>query len=124
MATTARDGLPWREDENVVEFTGRLERDPEFCEVDGNAVCSLLIACVRTRVGTDGLVKKTIHVTVKTAYAEAGRCCRELRKGMDVTVFGELDEFEDTTDDGPRRTALQVGAHEVTPAGPAPGQNR
>jgi single-stranded DNA-binding protein len=116
MATTALDGLPWREDENVVKFTGRLERDPEFRQVDGVAVCSLLIECVRTRAGTEGLVRKTIPVMVKAAYAEAERCCQKLRKGMYVTVCGELDSFEESTDAGPRRIALQVGAHSVTPA--------
>ena len=124
MTRTASDGLSWREDENVVEFAGRLELDPEFREVDGVAVCRLLVACVRTRAGAEGPVKKTIHVTVKAAYADAERCCRDLRKGAHVIVFGELDVFEETPDDGPRRTALQVGAHEITPAGHASSRNR
>jgi single-stranded DNA-binding protein len=122
MTTTQLQRLPWREDECRVEFTGRLELDPEFREVEGVAVCRLLIACVRTRAGSDGPVKTTIHIQVKAAYAEARRCCQELRKGMHVTVLGELDSFEEKTADGSRRIALQVGAHEIAPAGdPSPG---
>jgi hypothetical protein len=42
---------------------------------------------------------------------------------MHVTVFGELDIYEGTTEDGGRRTALQVGAHEITSSAHVRGRN-
>lgn len=105
--------LPWREDEDKARFTGRLERDPEFYERDGNPRCSLLIACIRTRLSAGQLVKKTIHIEVRASGTLAEHACRHLRKGVQIRVTGEHDCYPIPSPAGGKRMLLQVAAHEI-----------
>jgi single-stranded DNA-binding protein len=107
------EGPPWREDKNATEFTGRLEHDPEFYERDRESRCSMLIACIRTRLGDGELVKKTIHIEVRAGGRLAEHTCRHLRKGALVEVRGELDSRPAPSPDGTRGIALQVAARSI-----------
>jgi single-stranded DNA-binding protein len=114
MSSSRAQLPPWREDPNEVRFTGTLERDPEYYEHEGQARCTLLLACTRTRTADGRLVKKTIPIEVKAGGAEAERCCRALRKGARARVRGELSCITEQQADGQRRPVLVVAAREVT----------
>ena len=86
---------------------GRLVDEPELRFLnDGTAVANMRIACNRAR-GRDGSAA-FIGVSIRGRMGEA--CAEYLEKGQQVTVLRETTQSNWVTDDGEKRSKLELRA--------------
>jgi single-strand DNA-binding protein len=100
---------------NKVLLSGRLTRDPELRYTPGGtAVSSFGIASGRSYKGQDGEWKQTVaFVNVVTWSKQAVLANEYLKKGSAVFVEGRLNSRSWETDDGQKRSAIEVTAERI-----------
>jgi single-strand DNA-binding protein len=100
---------------NKVMLTGRLTRDPELRYTpSGTAVSSFSIASSRSYKGQDGEWKQQVAFVNCVAWTKLAVLVNEyLKKGSAVFVEGRLHSRSWETEDGQRRSALEIVAERV-----------
>jgi single-strand DNA-binding protein len=100
---------------NKVMLTGRLTRDPELRYTpSGTAVSSFSIASSRSYKGQDGEWKQQVAFVNVVAWTKLAVLVNEyLKKGSAVYVEGRLHSRSWETEDGQRRSALEIVAERV-----------
>lgn len=108
-------------DINSVHIAGRLTRDPEISATKGGtSILSFSLASNARRKNsqTGQWEDKPNYVDCKVFGNRADSLARFLHKGMPVVVEGELDHQSWVSQDGSKRSKLQIVAEKVqfTPA--------
>jgi single-strand DNA-binding protein len=100
---------------NKVLLSGRLTRDPELRYTpSGTAVSSFSIASSRGYKGQDGEWKQAVAFVNVVAWAKQAVLVNEyLKKGSAVFVEGRLNSRSWETEEGQKRSALEVTAERV-----------
>ncbi|MBI3892972.1 MAG: single-stranded DNA-binding protein [Candidatus Wallbacteria bacterium] len=107
---------------NKVFLIGNLTRDPELrYTAGGAAVCHFDLAMNRQFKGKDGTLQKETTYIKCTAWGKTGEnCANYLSKGRSVFVEGRLNSRSWQTEEGQKRTAVEVVSDNVQFLG-APG---
>lgn len=100
---------------NKVFLIGNLTRDPELRYTpNGTAVANLGIAVNRRFKDSSGELKEEVcFLTVTVWDKQAEACCQYLNKGRPVFVEGVLQSRFWETNDGQKRSAIDVRAERV-----------
>mgnify|MGYP001826065021 CR=1 FL=1 len=100
--------------DNTVTVVGNITRDPELRFIpSGAAVANFGLAW--NRKGRDGEeVVSFFDVTAWNQLAE--NASESLSKGMRVVVYGRLDQRSWETQDGDRRSKVEIIADEIAPS--------
>ncbi|MGD9141259.1 MAG: single-stranded DNA-binding protein [bacterium] len=100
---------------NKVIMTGRLTRDPELRRTASDrAVTQMGIASSRRYKARDGEWKEmTAFVNVVAWGRQAETCAEFLRKGSAVFVEGRLSSRSWETQDGQKRSTIEVQADRI-----------
>jgi single-strand DNA-binding protein len=100
---------------NKVMLCGRLTRDPELRYLpNGTAVSSFSLALSRRYKGQDGEWKEMVDYINISAFGKLGTLVSEyLKKGSAAFVEGRLHSRSWQTDDGQKRSAVEVRAERV-----------
>jgi single-strand DNA-binding protein len=103
---------------NRILIAGRLTRDPEVRYTQGGtAVATLGVASSRSyrdpKDPAGGWKEETCFVNVVTWAQLAERCGDSLKKGSAVFVEGRLQSRSWETEDGNRRTVVEIRADRV-----------
>jgi single-strand DNA-binding protein len=100
---------------NKVLLSGRLTRDPELRYTpSGTAVSSFSVASSRSYKGQDGEWKQTVAFVNVVAWSKQAVLVNEyLKKGSAVFIEGRLNSRSWETDEGQKRSALEVTAERV-----------
>jgi single-strand DNA-binding protein len=100
---------------NKVMLTGRLTRDPELRYTpSGTAVASFSVASSRNYKGQDGEWKQTVTYVNVVAWTKLAVLVNEyLKKGSAVYVEGSLNSRSWETEDGQKRSVLEIRAQTV-----------
>jgi single-strand DNA-binding protein len=104
--------------DNTVTFIGNLTRDPELrFTTSGTAVCSFGLA-LNKRIKTDtGWEDGDPSFVSITAWRQRGEnAAASLAKGQRVVVTGEIKTRTYETDEGEKRSAFDVQAHDIGPS--------
>ena len=100
---------------NRVMLMGNLTRDPELKYIQsGSAVCNLRMAInrkYRSKAGEDR--EEVCYVGVVVWQKQAENVAKYLRKGSPLFVEGRLQSRSWETDDGQKRSTLEVVADRV-----------
>ena len=105
---------------NKVFLIGNLTRDPEIRYTPGGtAVANLGLAVNRRYKDSSGELKEEVcFLTVTVWDKQAEACCQYLSKGRAVFVEGVLQSRFWETQDGQKRSAIDVRAERVQFLGP------
>jgi len=96
---------------NKVFLIGRLTRDPELSyTTSGQAVTTFGLATSRTYMAKDGKKEDTCFVNVVTWAKQAEVCAEYLKKGNLIFIEGRLQYSKWETQDGQKRSKLEVVA--------------
>ena len=100
---------------NKVILVGNLTRDPELRYTPANqAVAKLGLAVNRIYTTTDGEKRKEVDFfTVVVWRKQAETCSQYLTKGSPILVEGRLQSRSWETEDGQKRSAVDVVAERV-----------
>ena len=100
---------------NKVFLIGNLTRNPELRYTPGGtAVANLGIAVNRKFKDSSGELKEEVcFLTVTVWDKQAEACCQHLKKGRPVFVEGVLQSRFWETNDGQKRSAIDVRAERV-----------
>jgi single-strand DNA-binding protein len=100
---------------NKVILVGNLTKDPETKFLpSGQAVSNLRLACNRKFKAANGEWKDEVtYVSIEVWGKQAENCQEYLRKGSPVLIEGRLKLKEWTTQDGQKRSMLEVVAERV-----------
>ena len=100
---------------NRVMLTGRLTRDPELRYTpSGTAVTSFSVASSRNYKGKDGEWKQTVAFVNVVAWSKLAVLVNEyLKKGSAVYVEGSLNSRSWETEDGQKRSMLEIKAQTI-----------
>ena len=99
---------------NKVYLIGNLTRDPEIrTTASGVSVCRFSIAVNRRYKNPQTGQTETDYFNIVAWRQLAELCSKYLAKGRKVAVFGALQSRTYETQDGSKRTAVDVVADEV-----------
>ncbi len=100
---------------NRALLMGNLTRDPELRYIpNGSAVANLRLAINRTYKNQNGEQKEEVtYVGVVVWGKQAETCAEYLSKGSPIFVEGRLQSRQWETDDGQKRSVLEVVAERV-----------
>jgi single-strand DNA-binding protein len=100
---------------NKVLLSGRLTRDPELRYTpSGTAVTSFSVASSRNYKGQDGEWKQTVAYVNAVAWGKQAVLVNEyLKKGSAVFVEGRLNSRSWETEEGQKRSVLEVTTERV-----------
>ncbi|MCK5242440.1 single-stranded DNA-binding protein [bacterium] len=100
---------------NRTLLMGNLTRDPELRYIpNGSAVANLRLAVNRTYKNQSGEVKEEVtYVNIVVWGKQAENCAEYLSKGRPIFVEGRLQSRQWETDDGQKRSVLEVVADRV-----------
>lgn len=100
---------------NKVMLSGRLTRDPELRYTpNGTAVSSFSLALSRGYKGQDGQWKQMVDYINVAAWGKLGVLASEyLKKGSAAFVEGRLHSRSWQTEDGQKRSAVEVNADRI-----------
>jgi single-strand DNA-binding protein len=100
---------------NKVLLSGRLTRDPELRYTpSGTAVTSFSVASSRSYRGQDGEWKQSVAYVNAVAWGKQAVLVNEyLKKGSAVFLEGRLNSRSWETDEGQKRSVLEVRAERV-----------
>ena len=103
---------------NSVTIVGNVTRDPELrYTANGNALCKLGIAVNTRRKDGDEWVDGDPQFYDVTVWGEMGENIAEsVTKGTRVIVAGKLQYRTWETDNGDKRSAVDIVAEEVAPS--------
>jgi len=110
---------------NKVVLIGNLTRDPELRYIpSGSAICKFGLAVNRKYKAGDEWKDETTFVDI-TVWGKQGETASEyLSKGRQVCVEGRLTYSQWETDDGQKRSKLEVTGERVIFLGGGRGQNQ
>ncbi len=108
---------------NKVFLMGNLTRDPELrYTASGSAVCHFDMATNRRFTGKDGQKREDTCFMRINVWGKSGEnCANYLSKGRPVFVEGRLQSRSWQTEDGQKRSAVDVVADSVQFLGSPPG---
>lgn len=100
---------------NSVVISGRMTRDPEVKYLpSGSAVCNMGLASGRWYKDKAGEFKEVVAFVDVTAWEKLGELCGEkLSKGSAVLVEGRVTSRSWETQDGQRRSKVEVVANRI-----------
>jgi single-strand DNA-binding protein len=100
---------------NRVLLMGNLTRDPELRYIpNGSAVTNLRLAVNRSYKNQAGELKEEVtYVNIVVWGKQAENCAEYLAKGSSIFVEGRLQSRQWETDDGQKRSTLEVVADRV-----------
>jgi single-strand DNA-binding protein len=100
---------------NRVILMGNLTRDPELRYIpNGSAVANLRLAINRTYKSQSGEQKEEVtFVNIVVWAKQAENCAEYLSKGSPIFVEGRLQSRQWETEDGQKRSVLEVVADRV-----------
>jgi single-strand DNA-binding protein len=103
---------------NQITVVGNLTREPELRYTPtGAAVVKLGIAVNRMYTNRNGeRVEQTDFFTVNAWRTLAENCAESLKTGARVIVTGRLQSRNWETEDGQKRTVIEIEADEVGPS--------
>jgi len=96
-----------------ITVTGNLTRDPEFSEPKGHPKLSFSVAASHRYQQQGEWVEKPSFFNVVAWRQTAEQANSLLEKGMKVTVTGRLDQRSWTTDDGDKRSTVEIVADSI-----------
>jgi len=107
---------------NRVILVGNLTKDPELKFIpSGQAVCNLRMAMNRKWKAQNGEWKEESTFVGVVVWGKSGEACGEyLKKGSPVLVEGRLQSRSWETDDGQKRSILEVVSERVQSPGGGP----
>ncbi len=106
---------------NKVLLMGNLTRDPELRYTGaGTAVCSFSMAINRYYTKNGERQEETCFMRITVWGKQGERCAQYLTKGRLVFVEGRLQSRSWETEDGQRRSTVEVVAENVQFLGGAP----
>ncbi|NOY85732.1 MAG: single-stranded DNA-binding protein [Deltaproteobacteria bacterium] len=101
-------------DFNRVILMGRLTRDPELRYTpNGTAVANLSLAVNRRWKGDDQVREETSFFDIVVFGKQAENCSEYLGKGRPILIEGRLQQRRWETDDGQKRSKIEVVASNV-----------
>ena len=108
---------------NKVFLIGNLTRDPELRYTPGGTAVANLGLAVNRRFkdSSGGLKEEVCFLTVTVWDKQAEACCQYLKKGSPIFVEGVLQSRTWETQDGQKRSAIDVRAERVQFLGPYSG---
>jgi single-strand DNA-binding protein len=100
---------------NRVVITGNLTRDPELRSLpNGNAVCSMRVACNGRRRTSEGQWEDAPNYFDITVWGAQGENCKKyLSKGRPVAIDGRLQWREWSDQSGNKRQSVDIIAESV-----------
>jgi len=99
---------------NKVILMGNLTRDPDLKFTQGgSALCKLGLAVNQKYKKGDEWVEDPVFVDITVWGKQAENCAEYLKKGSPVLVDGRLNFSQWETDDGQKRSKLDVTAMSV-----------
>ncbi len=99
---------------NKVILMGNLTRDPELrYNPNGTAVANLSIALSRRYKQGEELKEEVSYIDIVVWGKQAENCGQYLAKGRGVLVEGRLQQRRWETDDGQKRSKVEVVAQSV-----------
>jgi single-strand DNA-binding protein len=100
---------------NRAILMGNLTRDPELRYIpNGSAVVNLRLAVNRSYKNQNGELKEEVtYVNVVVWGKQAENCSEYLAKGSSVFIEGRLQSRQWETEDGQKRSVLEVVADRV-----------
>ena len=100
---------------NRTILMGNLTRDPELRYIpNGSAVSNLRLAVNRTYKNQSGELKEEVaYINIVVWSKQAENCAEYLSKGSSVFVEGRLQSRQWETEDGQKRSMLEVVADRV-----------
>ncbi|OED34316.1 single-stranded DNA-binding protein [PVC group bacterium (ex Bugula neritina AB1)] len=100
---------------NKVLLLGNLTRDPELRYIpSGSAVANLGIAVNRSYTTQSGEKKEEVCYVRVVAWSKLAEICGEyLTKGSPILVEGRLQSRSWETEDGQKRTSLEIVADNI-----------
>ncbi|HLI57365.1 MAG TPA: single-stranded DNA-binding protein [Actinomycetota bacterium] len=103
---------------NQVTVVGNLTREPELRYTpNGAAVCKIGIAVNRQYTNRNGeRVEQTDYFTVNAWRSLAENIAQSCKVGTRVIVMGRLQSRSWETEEGQKRTAIEIEADEVGPS--------
>ncbi|MHB9149243.1 MAG: single-stranded DNA-binding protein [Thermoleophilia bacterium] len=98
-----------------VTLVGNLTRDPELKQIStGSSVCDLGVAVGRSYKDSSGQWQdKTSFFNVKVWGPQGENCAKYLSKGRQVAVDGRLEQRSWETEDGSKRSVVDIIADTV-----------
>jgi single-strand DNA-binding protein len=100
--------------DNTVTLTGNVTRDPELRYTPGGAAVANFGLAVNRRWQKDGEWEEAVSFFDVTTWQDlAENVSTTVAKGMRVTVTGRLDQRSWETDDGDKRSKIEVVADDV-----------
>ena len=120
--------LTYRKEEmanfNRVILMGNLTRDPEIRYTpNGTAVANLGLAVNRRWKADDQLKEETDFFDIVVFGKQAENCGEYLSKGRPVMIEGRLQQRRWETDDGQKRSKVEVVANNVQFLGGRPSES-
>lgn len=110
---------------NEVLLMGNLTRDPELkFTSNGNALCKFGLAVNRKYKQGEEWKEDVCFVDITVWGKQAENCAEYLSKGRPVFLSGRLSFNSWETDDGQKRSKLEVVANTVQFLGQAQGQDQ
>ncbi len=103
-------------DFNKVIIMGNLTRDPELKYIpSGQAVCSFSLALNNKYTSSNGEAKNDVSYIDIVVFGKAGENCNQyLSKGRSAMVEGRLQQRRWESQDGQKRSKVEVVAQSVT----------
>lgn len=99
---------------NKVILMGNLTKDPELRYTSGGtAICNLGLAINRKYTQNNEQKEEVCFVTISVWSKQAENCTEYLSKGSSVLVEGRLRQNNWETEDGQKRSRLEVVAESV-----------
>ena len=99
---------------NRVILIGNLTRDPELRYTpQGTSVCSFGLAVNEKRKKGEEWEDKVNFIDITVFGKQADACGQYLAKGSQVLIDGKFEQQRWTTDDGQKRSKIQVIAQQV-----------
>ncbi|MFP4520807.1 MAG: single-stranded DNA-binding protein [Fibrobacterota bacterium] len=100
---------------NKVLIVGNLTKEPELRQTGtGTPVANFRIASSRRFRGSSGEWKEEVcYIGVVSWQKLAENCASHLKKGSAVLVEGELQSRSWETEDGSKRSTIEIHAHKV-----------
>lgn len=104
--------------DSTVMLVGNLTRDPELRYLaSGRGLASFGLAVNRRWKGADGEWAEQTSFLNVTAWGDLGEnVAASLTKGARVVVFGRLEQRSWETDEGEKRSVIEVIADEIGPS--------
>ncbi len=101
--------------DNAITLSGNLTRDPDLKFIPSGQAVSQFGLAVNRRYMKEGEWKSEVSYFEVIAWRElAENICSSLTKGNRVTVVGRLEQRAWETEDGQKRSTIEVQAEEVS----------